>query len=166
AAGGRCLGRGTPSRSVRAHRRGHPGRGGGGNSPNERRHAGRSYQPRLASARPRFRGHGPGPAPAGPRLAVSGRAVYAASAVGSFLDTVLPARLGEASKVAVLRVSAGASWPGLPRAAGSLVCAHLVEAIAFLTVGAAAALFLPLPSWAAWTMAGGLGLAAGGLATA
>src|SRR5581483_5596130 len=32
------------------------------------------------------------------------RAVYAASAVGSFLDTVLPGRLGEASKVAVLRV--------------------------------------------------------------
>src|SRR5689334_7017759 len=33
------------------------------------------------------------------------RAIYAASAVGSFLDTVLPGRLGEASKVAVLRAA-------------------------------------------------------------
>src|SRR5204863_81267 len=47
------------------------------------------------------------------------RAVYAASAIGSFLDTVLPGRLGEGSKVAVLRVSAGSrtrrrSSPGTP----------------------------------------------------
>ncbi len=100
------------------------------------------------------------------RSSVSMRAVYAASALGSFLDTVLPARLGEASKVAVLRVSAGGSWPGFPRAAGSLLCAHLVEAIAFLVLGAVSFCFLPLPSWAAWTMAAGLGLAALGLALA
>src|SRR5437763_10762893 len=59
------------------------------------------------------------------------RAVYVASAVGSFLDTVLPGRLGEASKVAVLRAAAPERWPGLPRAGGSLVAAHLTEAIAF-----------------------------------
>lgn len=94
------------------------------------------------------------------------RAVYAASAVGSFLDTVLPARLGEASKVAVLRVSAGRRWPGFASAAGSLLCAHLVEAIAFLTVGAAAASFLPFPEWAKWTMVGGFGLAAGAVGLA
>jgi len=94
------------------------------------------------------------------------RAVYAASAVGSFLDTVLPARLGEASKVAVLRASAGRRWPGFARAAGSLLCAHLLEAIAFVTVGAAAAFFLPFPGWAAWTMAGGFALAAGAMCLA
>ncbi len=100
------------------------------------------------------------------RKEVDFKAVYAASSVGSFLDTVLPARLGEASKVGVLRVSAGRSWPGFPRAAGSLLCAHLLEAIAFVTVGAVAALFLPFPSWARWTMVGGFGAAAGGLALA
>src|SRR5688572_24396154 len=47
---------------------------------------------------------------------ISFRAVYAASAIGSFLDTVLPGRLGEVSKVAVLRVAAGPRWPGLGRA--------------------------------------------------
>ena len=67
------------------------------------------------------------------------KAVYAASAVGSFLDTVLPARLGEVSKVGVLRVPSGSRWPGFPRAAGSLLCAHLLEALAFVVVGAAAA---------------------------
>jgi uncharacterized membrane protein YbhN (UPF0104 family) len=46
------------------------------------------------------------------RSSVDFKAVYAASAVGSFLDTLLPARLGEASKVGVLRVSAGQRWPG------------------------------------------------------
>jgi uncharacterized membrane protein YbhN (UPF0104 family) len=95
------------------------------------------------------------------RGSVDFRAVYAASAVGSFLDTVLPARLGEASKVGVLRVSAGRRWPGFSRAAGSLLCAHLLEAIAFLTVGAAAAAFLPFPDWARWTMIGGFVFAAG-----
>jgi uncharacterized membrane protein YbhN (UPF0104 family) len=94
------------------------------------------------------------------RCQVDFKAVYAASAVGSFLDTVLPARLGEASKVGVLRVSAGRRWPGLSRAVGSLVCAHLLEAIAFLAVGAAAAAFLPFPEWARWAMIGGFTLAA------
>ena len=100
------------------------------------------------------------------RSAVDFKAVYAASAVGSFLDTVLPARLGEASKVGVLRVSAGSRWPGFPRAAGSLLCAHLLEAIAFLMVGAAAAAFLPFPDWARWTMVGGFALAAGAIGLA
>jgi uncharacterized membrane protein YbhN (UPF0104 family) len=100
------------------------------------------------------------------RVPVDFRAVYAASAVGSFLDTVLPARLGEASKVGVLRATAGRSWPGVPRAAGSLVCAHLLEAITFLLVGACAAAFLPLPDWARWTMVGGFALAVGALGAA
>jgi uncharacterized membrane protein YbhN (UPF0104 family) len=94
------------------------------------------------------------------------RAVYTASAVGSFLDTVLPARLGEVSKVGVLRVSAGRRWPGVARASGSLLCAHLLEAIAFLVVGAAAAAFLPFPGWARWTMVGGFAFAAGAIAVA
>ena len=55
------------------------------------------------------------------------RAIYAASAVGSFLDTVLPGRLGEASKVAVLRAASAERWPGLPRAGGSLLAAHLTR---------------------------------------
>lgn len=100
------------------------------------------------------------------RCSLDFKAVYAASAVGAFLDTVLPARLGEASKVGVLRVSAGRRWPGCSRAAGSLVCANLVEAIAFLTVGAAAAAFLPIPDWARWTMVGGSALAAAAIGTA
>ncbi len=66
------------------------------------------------------------------------KAIYAASAVGSFLDTILPGRLGEASKVAVLRAAAAERWPGLPRAGGSLLAAHLMEAIAFCLVGATA----------------------------
>ena len=94
------------------------------------------------------------------------KAVYAASAVGSFLDTVLPARLGEVSKVGVLRVSSGSRWPGFPRATGSLVCAHLLEALAFVVVGAAAAVFLPFPDWARWTMVGGFALAAGAIGVA
>ena len=100
------------------------------------------------------------------RGAVDFRAVYAASAVGSFLDTVLPARLGEVSKVGVLRVSSGKRWPGVARASGSLVCAHLLEAIAFLVVGAAAAAFVPFPDWARWTMVGGFAFAAGAIAVA
>lgn len=93
------------------------------------------------------------------------RAIYAASAVGSFLDTVLPGRLGEASKVGVLRVAA-VRWPGFSRTAGSLLCAHLLEAIAFALVGAASAFFLPFPDWARGALVGGLGAAAGGIALA
>jgi uncharacterized membrane protein YbhN (UPF0104 family) len=100
------------------------------------------------------------------RRPVGFRAVYAASAIGSFLDTVLPARLGEGSKVAVLRVSAGSEWPGFSRAGGSLLCAHLLEAISFAVVGAATALFLPFPDWARATLVTGLLAAAGGLVAA
>lgn len=90
------------------------------------------------------------------RAPIEFRAVYAASAIGSFLDTVLPGRLGEASKVAVLKVAAGPRWPGFPRAGGSLLCAHLLECVAFALVGAAGAFFLPVPMWARWTLVGGL----------
>jgi uncharacterized membrane protein YbhN (UPF0104 family) len=89
--------------------------------------------------------------------------MYAASSVGSFLDTVLPGRMGEASKVAVLKVAAGPRWPGFSRAGGSLLCAHLLEMIAFVLVGAASALFLPVPGWAKVTMLVGLPLATAGL---
>jgi uncharacterized membrane protein YbhN (UPF0104 family) len=82
------------------------------------------------------------------RARVGFRAIYAASAIGSFLDTVLPGRLGEASKVAVLRVATGPRWPGVARAGGSLVTAHLLEAFAFALVGAATAIVLPVPAWA------------------
>jgi uncharacterized membrane protein YbhN (UPF0104 family) len=91
------------------------------------------------------------------------RAMYTASSVGSFLDTVLPGRLGEASKVAVLKVTAGPRWPGFSRAGGSLLCAHLLEMIAFVLVGAGSAFFLPVPTWAKVTMLVGLPAAAGGL---
>lgn len=91
------------------------------------------------------------------------RAMYAASSIGSFLDTVLPGRLGEASKVAVLKVTAGPRWPGFSRAGGSLLCAHLLEMVAFVLVGAGSAFFLPVPGWAKLTMLVGLPLAAGGL---
>ena len=74
------------------------------------------------------------------RSPVGFRAMYAASSVGSFLDTVLPGRMGEASKVAVLKVAAGPRWPGFSRAGGSLLCAHLLEMVAFVLVG------LPLAS--------------------
>src|SRR5260221_6334239 len=94
------------------------------------------------------------------------RAIFVSSAVGSFLDTVLPGRLGEASKVAVLRAAAGKRWPGLPRAGGSLLAAHLTEAIAFCLVGATAGFFLPIPSWARGALVGALVLAAGGIAVA
>ena len=100
------------------------------------------------------------------REPISFRAVFASSSVGSFLDTVLPGRLGEASKVAVLRVAAGKEWPGLPRAGGSLLSAHLLEAIAFALVGAVSAFFLPFPDWARGTLVGALGAAAGGLTLA
>jgi uncharacterized membrane protein YbhN (UPF0104 family) len=94
------------------------------------------------------------------------RAIYVASAVGSFLDTVLPGRLGEASKVAVLRAAAAERWPGLPRAGGSLLAAHLTEAIAFCLVGATAGAFLPVPEWARGALVGALCFAAGGIVVA
>jgi len=100
------------------------------------------------------------------RSPVGFRAMYAASSVGSFLDTVLPGRMGEASKVAVLKVAAGPRWPGFSRAGGSLLCAHLLEMVAFVLVGAASAVFLPVPGWAKITMLVGLPLAAGGLVVA
>lgn len=94
------------------------------------------------------------------------RAIYAASAVGSFLDTVLPGRLGEASKVAVLRAAAAERWPGLPRAGGSLLAAHLTEAMAFCLVGATAGAFLPFPDWARGALVGALALAVGAMVSA
>src|SRR2546421_13024371 len=45
------------------------------------------------------------------RHPVGFRAIYASSSIGSFLDTVLPGRLGEASKVAVPKVTSGANYP-------------------------------------------------------
>src|ERR671935_884687 len=100
------------------------------------------------------------------RHPVGFRAIYASSSIGSFLDTVLPGRLGEASKVAVLKVASGSKYPGFPRAAGTLLCAHLLEAIAFASVGAASAFFLPFPDWARGGLMVGLGLAGGGMITA
>ena len=100
------------------------------------------------------------------RSPVGFRAMYAASSVGSFLDTILPGRMGEASKVAVLKVASGPRWPGFSRAGGSLLCAHLLEMVAFVLVGAASAFFLPVPGWAKITMLVGLPLAAGGLVVA
>jgi uncharacterized membrane protein YbhN (UPF0104 family) len=91
------------------------------------------------------------------------RAVYASSAVGSFLDTVLPGRLGEASKVAVLRAAAGERWPGLPKAGGSLLAAHMTEAIAFCLVSATAGSFLPLPQWARGALVGAVVFAGGAM---
>jgi uncharacterized membrane protein YbhN (UPF0104 family) len=100
------------------------------------------------------------------RHPVGFRAIYASSSIGSFLDTVLPGRLGEASKVAVLKVASGTRWPGFSRAGGSLLCAHLLEMIAFAVLGAAATLFLPVPAWARWTMIGGMAAAAAGIGLA
>src|SRR6476619_91597 len=97
------------------------------------------------------------------RSPVGFRAMYAASSVGSFLDTVLPGRMGEASKVAVLKVAAGPRWPGFSRARGSLPCAHLLAIAAFVIVGAASAFFRPVPAWAKIRMLVGLPRAAGGL---
>jgi uncharacterized membrane protein YbhN (UPF0104 family) len=91
------------------------------------------------------------------------RAIYASSAVGSFLDTVLPGRLGEASKVAVLRAASGERWPGLPKAGGSLLATHLTEAIAFCLVGATAGSFLPLPHWARGALLGAVVVAGGAM---
>jgi uncharacterized membrane protein YbhN (UPF0104 family) len=94
------------------------------------------------------------------------RSIYVASSIGSFLDTVLPGRLGEASKIAVLRAAAGDRWPGLPRAGGSLLAAHLTEAIAFCLVGAAAGAFLPVPPWVRGALVGAVCFAGGGIALA
>lgn len=91
------------------------------------------------------------------------RAVYSASAIGSFLDTVLPGRLGEAAKVAVLRAASAERWPGLPRAGGSLLAMHLTEAIAFCLIGAAAGAFLPIPGWVRGAFLGAVTCAAGGI---
>jgi uncharacterized membrane protein YbhN (UPF0104 family) len=63
----------------------------------------------------------------------------------------------------VLKVTAGPRWPGFSRAGGSLLCAHLLEMIAFVLVGAGSAFFLPVPAWAKITMLVGLPAAAGGL---
>src|SRR5213078_1686814 len=100
------------------------------------------------------------------RHPVGFRAIYASSSIGSFLDTVLPGRLGEASKVAVLKVTSGAKYPGFSRAGGSLLCAHLLEMIAFAVLGAGATLFLPVPGWARWTIVGGIAGASGALVLA
>jgi len=93
------------------------------------------------------------------------RSVFAASAVGSFLDTILPGRLGEASKVAMLRVATGGGnrWPGAARAGGALVTSLLLEAVAFASVGAVAAPFLPVPTWARFTIIGSSLLALAGI---
>ena len=100
------------------------------------------------------------------RSPVGFRAIYCSSSVGSLLDTLLPGRLGEASKAAVLRVAARDRWPGFPRAAGSLCCSHLLEACAFTVVGAAAAPFLPLPNWARIGLAAGCVLSLAAIAVA
>jgi uncharacterized membrane protein YbhN (UPF0104 family) len=89
------------------------------------------------------------------------RAIYSASAIGSFLDTILPGRLGEAGKVAVLRAASAEQWPGLPRAGGSLLATHLTEAIAFCLVGATAGVFLPVPGWVRGALVGAVTVAAG-----
>jgi uncharacterized membrane protein YbhN (UPF0104 family) len=100
------------------------------------------------------------------RSPVGFRALYCSSSVGSLLDTLLPGRLGEASKAAVLRVANRDRWPGFSRAAGSLLCSHMLEACAFTIVGAVGAPFLPLPDWARIGLAAGccLSLAAIGVA--
>lgn len=98
------------------------------------------------------------------RTPVEFRAIYAASAVGSFLDTILPGRLGEFSKVGILRVATGPKWPGLPTAGGSLLCKHMLDGMAFALVGAGAAFFLPIPTWGRTALVSVALLAAVGLA--
>jgi uncharacterized membrane protein YbhN (UPF0104 family) len=94
------------------------------------------------------------------------RAIYVSSAVGSFLDTVLPGRLGEASKVGVLRAASGERWPGLPKAGGSLLATHLTEALAFCLIAATAGSFLPLPEWARAALVGAVVVAGGAMLSA
>ena len=93
------------------------------------------------------------------------RSVFAASSIGSFLDTVLPGRLGEASKIAVLRVASGGGekWVGAGRAGGALVTSLLLEAVAFALVGAVAAPFLAVPGWAKAAIIGSSLLALAGI---
>ena len=100
------------------------------------------------------------------RSPVGFRALYCSSSVGSLLDTLLPGRLGEASKAAVLRVANRDRWPGFSRAAGSLLCSHMLEACAFTIVGAVGAPFLPLPDWARIGLAAGCGLSLAAIAVA
>src|SRR5262245_43578861 len=94
------------------------------------------------------------------------RAIYASSAIGSFLNTVLPGRLGEAAKIGVLRAASANRWPGLPRAGGSLLAAHLIEAIAFCLVGATTGVFLPVPGWVSGALIGAFTAAAGAIVVA
>jgi uncharacterized membrane protein YbhN (UPF0104 family) len=94
------------------------------------------------------------------------RAIYSASAIGSFVDTVLPGRVGEAAKVAVLRAASRDRWPGLPKAGGSLLATHLTEAIAFCLVGVTTGVFLPVPTWFRGALVGSITLAAGGIVLA
>jgi uncharacterized membrane protein YbhN (UPF0104 family) len=68
--------------------------------------------------------------------------------------------------VAVLKVASGSRWPGFSRAGGSLLCAHLLEMVAFVLVGAGSAFFLPVPGWAKVTLVVGFPLAGGGLLVA
>jgi uncharacterized membrane protein YbhN (UPF0104 family) len=100
------------------------------------------------------------------RSTVGFRALYCSSSVGSLLDTLLPGRLGEASKAAVLRVANRDRWPGFSRAAGSLLCSHMLEACAFTVVGAVGAPFLPLPNWARIGLAAGCCLSLAAIAVA
>jgi len=100
------------------------------------------------------------------RSPVGFRALYCSSSVGSLLDTLLPGRLGEASKAAVLRVANRDRWPGFSRAAGSLLCSHMLEACAFTIVGAVGAPFLPLPNWARIGLAAGCCLSLAAIAVA
>src|SRR4051794_1320527 len=97
------------------------------------------------------------------RQAVGFRAIYAASSVGSFLDTVLPGRLGEASKVAVLKSAAGADCPCAATTGAALLSSLLLEAVAFAAVGAGAAFFLPISSGMRISLLVGAGSAAAGL---
>src|SRR3954468_4005100 len=97
------------------------------------------------------------------RRPVGFRAIYAASSVGSFLDTILPGRLGEASKVAVLKTAAGADCPSTATTGAALLTSLLLEAIAFAAVGAAAAVFLPISSTMRISLVVGAGAAAAGL---
>ena len=89
------------------------------------------------------------------RAPVGFRAVYAASSIGSFLDTVSRAGSARSRRSACSAWPAARSWPGLPRAGGSLLCMHLLEGIAFVVLGGCAALVLPMPGWARWTLGAG-----------
>src|SRR4029450_1276772 len=68
--------------------------------------------------------------------------------------------------VVVLRAASANRWPGLPRAGGSLLAAHLTEAIAFCLAGPTAGLSLPVPGWVRGALIGPVTLAAGGIVAA